>query len=133
MRGFEKYFAHPPYKSKKVLLVDDEKDLGWIMKEIFKEAGHSLVFATSAKEGMEKFKKIRNLDTAIIDLTLGRESGLTFAKKARAINGKVQLVMISAFGSQDVEKKARRIGIHHFLHKPLKAESVLNIINGENG
>ena len=131
MRRLEGYLKYRSLKSKQVLLIDDEEDLGWIMREIFREAGHSLIWATSAREGMAKFKNSRDLDIAIIDLRLGRESGLTFAKKARAINDKVQLIMISALGTEDVEKKARRLGVHHFLHKPLKAERLLDIINRE--
>ena len=59
MRRLERYFKYPPYKSKRVLLVDDEKDLGWIMKDIFREAGHSLISATTAREGIEEFKNSR--------------------------------------------------------------------------
>ncbi len=131
MRQLDRYFKDSPYKSKSVLLVDDEEDLGWIMKEIFREAGHSLICATTAREGIEKFKNSRNLDMAIIDLRLGRESGLTFARKAKAINDKVKLVMISAFRTSDTKTRARRLGIRHFLDKPIRVETLLDIINNE--
>ena len=131
MRRLERYFKNSPYKSKKVLLVDDEEDLGWIMKEIFEEAGHSLILATSAREGMEKFKKSKRLDVAIIDLILGKESGLTFAREAKAINEKVTLIMISASGDPEIKDEARRLGVSRFLDKPLRPERLLDIINRE--
>ena len=123
------YFKYRPFKSKKILLVDDEEDLGWILRKIVQDAGHRLIFASTLTEGMQKFKSSRSLDVVIIDLRLGDESGLTFVKKAKTINGKVKVVMISAFGSPDIEHKARRLGVHHFLHKPLKPERLLDIIN----
>ncbi len=125
----ERYFGYPPATPKRVLLVDDEKDLGLIMKEIFKEAGHKFIFATTAKEGMDKFKRSNNLDIAIVDLRLGKDSGLTFIGKAKVLNDRVKFIMISAFGTSETISRARRLGVHHFLHKPLKQERLLDIIN----
>ena len=126
-----KYFKYGAFKAKNVLLVDDEEDLGWILRKIIQEAGHRLIYASTLKEGMEKFKKSKNLDIAIIDLRLENENGLVFIKKAKMakINTKVKFIMISAFGTPNLKDKARQLGVRHFLDKPLKAERLLNIIN----
>ena len=129
MARLKEYFKYRPFKSKRILLVDDEEDLGWILHKIVHDAGHRLIFAPSLKEGMQKFRNSRSLDVAIIDLRIGNESGLAFIKKAKRINENVKLIMISAFGTLDVENRARRLGVHHFLHKPLKSERLLDIIN----
>lgn len=115
--------------SRNVLLVDDEEDMGWIMKEVFRGAGHSLIFASTAREGMRKFKRSRNLDIAIIDLRLNNESGLKFVKKAKEINKKVKFVMASAFGPADIKTKARRLGVRHFLEKPIRTGRLLEIVD----
>lgn len=118
-------------KSKKILLVDDEKDLGWVMKNMIRDAGHRLLYANSFREGVKKFKTTRNLDIAIVDLRLKDGDGLSFIKKIKGFNGRVRFVMISAFGAADTKAKARRLGISHFLDKPIKIESLLAIINGD--
>lgn len=132
MTGLQEYFKYRPFKSKRILLIDDEEDLGWILRKIMHDAGHRMTFASTFEEGIQKFKNSRNLDVAIIDLRLADKSGLTFVKKAKTVNNKVKLIMISAFGAPDVEHKARRLGVHHFLHKPLKPERLLDIINRES-
>ena len=114
-----------------ILLVDDEKDLGWILRNIFREAGHSLIFASTLKEGLRKFKKSKRLDAAIIDLMLGKESGLAFVRKVRTINAKVPLIMISALSDADIKDEAGRLGVSCFLDKPLKPERLLEIFNSE--
>ena len=126
-----KYFKYGAFKAKNVLLVDDEEDLGWILRKIIQEAGHRFIYASTLKEGMEKFKKSTNLDIAIIDLRLENENGLVFIKKAKMmkINTKVKFIMISAFGTPGLKDKARQLGVRHFLDKPLKAEKLLHIIN----
>lgn len=132
MTRLQEYFKYHPFKSKRILLIDDEEDLGWILRKIIHDAGHRLIFASTLKEGMQKFRNSRSLDMVIVDLRIGDESGLTFIKRAKTINENVSLVMISAFGTSDIESKARRLGVHHFLHKPLRAERLLDIINRES-
>ncbi len=125
----EKHFENRRNKPKSILLVDDELDLGCILQEFFQEAGHRFIFASSIKEGMEKIKKFKKLDLAIVDLKLGNDSGLTFIKKAKAIKDKVRFVMMSAYGDLGIKTEARRLGVSHFLDKPLKPERLLETIN----
>jgi len=126
-----KYFEYGAFKAKNVLLVDDEEDLGWILKKIIREAGHRLIYASTLKEGIGKFKKSKNLDIAIVDLRLENESGLMFIKKVKMMktHKKIKFVMISAFGNSKMRDKARQLGVKHFLDKPLKAEKLLSIIS----
>jgi len=124
-----KYFKHRPYKARKVLLVDDEEDLGWIMRKIMKDAGHRLICASTFNEGMQKFKRIKDLDMALIDLRLHDEDGLAFIRKAKKVNNRVRFTMITAFGNTDVKSRASQIGVTHFLDKPLNTEKVLEIVN----
>jgi len=127
--GLEKHFKYRPYKARKVLLVDDEEDLGWILNKIIRDAGHRLIYASTLTEGIRKLKNSKKLDMAIIDLRLGNDSGLTFIKKAKTINCKVKLTVISAFGTDEIKNKARRLGVRHFLDKPVKPEKLLDIID----
>jgi len=129
MMTLEKHFKYRPLRSKEILLVDDEGDLGWIMKKVARDAGHRLTYASTLKEGLAKFKSARNLDIAIVDLRLENESGLKFIRKAKMTSKKVLFIMISAFGTTPLKTKARRLGIKHFLDKPLKLEKLLDIVN----
>jgi len=123
--------SHPIKVKKKILLVDNEEDIGWILGKIMRDAGHKLIFASTYKDGMRKFKRLKKIDIAIIDLNLDEKDGLTFIEKAKAINNKVKFIMISVFGSPDVKAKARQLGVPHFLDKPFVSERLLEIINSE--
>jgi len=129
MRQLKRYLKTSAFKSKRVLLVDDEEELGWIMREIFEDAGHHLIFTSTYKQGLQEFKKSKKLDMAIIDLRLGEESGLVFVKKAKELNNKVKLIMMSAFGDPDIKNQAKELGVRHFLDKPFRTERLLNIIS----
>jgi len=123
------YFKHRPFKSRKILLVDDEADLGWIMKKIIRDAGHKLIYAPDIKTGIVKLQKIKSLDFVLVDLRIRRESGLLFIKNAKKINSRAKIIMISAFGTHEARKKARQLGANYFLDKPLRPERILDMIN----
>lgn len=129
MTALRDHFKYKPFSSRNILLVDDEKDLGWILRKIIRDAGHRLIYASTLKEGMRKFKNSRRLHIAIIDLRVGNENGLLFVKQARAVNDKVNFMIISAFGTEEIKNKARRLGVRHFLDKPIKPERLLDMIN----
>jgi DNA-binding NtrC family response regulator len=128
--GIERYFKYRPYKSRKILLVDNEEDMGWILQKIIRDAGHRLIFASTFKEGIQKIKRLKTLEMAIIDLRLEEEdNGLTFIREAKTINPKVIFVMISAFEDVDIKNKARELGARHFMDKPINVVRLLDIIN----
>jgi len=119
------------FKSKNILIVDDEKDLGCVLQDMMQEAGHRIIFASTFKEGLDKFRKASDLDTAIVDLRLKDRSGLTFVKEAKAMRDKVNFIMISAFATDELKDEARLRGISHFLDKPLKIEKLLEVVSCE--
>ena len=125
----EEHFKRQVYNSKTVLLVDDEKDLGWILRKVFRDAGHRLLIASTVTEGLRKFKRARKLDLTIVDLRIGKDSGVSFIRKAKALKKDTRFMIITAFGTAAMKTKAKRLGVRYFLDKPLKIETLLNIIN----
>jgi DNA-binding NtrC family response regulator len=117
-------------KLKKILIVDDDKDIEWIFHKILGDKGHKVSCAVTYNEGMRKFKNSKYLDIAIVDFKLSSEkNGLMFIKNARKINNNVKFIMISAFGTPELKKKANELGVCSFLDKPMRIERLLQVIN----
>lgn len=125
----ESCVKYRPFKRKKVLLVDDEKDMGWILGKIVRDAGHYFAFACTWQEALSRLQRGKNIDVVIVDVRLGAVSGLALLQKAKRQNAAVCLVMLTAVEAADVESKARRLGADYFFHKPVKVERLLEILN----
>jgi len=125
----EEHFKRQVYSSKTVLLVDDEKDLGWILRKVFRDAGHRLLVASTVTEGIRKFRRARKLDFTIVDLRVGKDSGISFIRKAKTFKKDAKFMIITAFGTVATKTKAKHLGVRYFLDKPLRIETLLNIIN----
>lgn len=74
-------------KKKKILIVDDDKDFVTVTKAVFETRPYNCSYAYSAKEGLEKIKKVKP-DLIILDIMMedissgfGIMSELRMAKK----------------------------------------------------
>mgnify|MGYP001167832980 FL=1 len=112
-------------KTKKILVVDDEKDIQPLFLQMFRlEIKKKLVefdFAFSGLEALNSLSKAHEKDYILIlsDINMPGMSGLDLLKEIK-LNYKSQKVMIiTAFGDEDNYTKAVEYGANDFLVKPI--------------
>jgi ActR/RegA family two-component response regulator len=62
--------------------------------------------------------------------TAGRSEGLALIAHARAASPDTQIVLLTAYGSAEIEQEARRLGVGAFLHKPQPLAQIASIVRG---
>jgi DNA-binding NtrC family response regulator len=100
-----------------VLLVDDEPLILRALRRILERDGHRVVEAESADEA-ESTLCDPDLDVVLIDLTLGRTSGLQMLDRVKASPLGVEVVMMTGFASIDSAVDCMRRGAFDYLTKP---------------
>jgi DNA-binding NtrC family response regulator len=100
-----------------VLLVDDEPLILRALRRILERDGHRVVEAESAAEA-ESTLCDPDLDVVLIDLTLGRTSGLQMLDRVKASPLGVEVVMMTGFASIDSAVDCMRRGAFDYLTKP---------------
>jgi len=105
----------------KILVVDNDKDMCWLIASILREEGYSV---DNAYDGESAFLKINqhNYEILVLDYKLSGLSGLSILEKARQINPSNETIMISAFGNESVRAKAKELGAYAFLDKPFNID-----------
>ena len=75
---------------KKVLIVEDDKDFLWILRQSFDNQGLSIIYAMDGQEGLAMAQKERP-DLIIVDILLPKMDGISMAReiKAKGINAKI--------------------------------------------
>jgi two-component SAPR family response regulator len=89
----------------KVLILDDDFDLASLVKQILQKYGFKNVFAfTDPLLALEHFK-INQKDYSLIvsDIRMPVMNGFEFVRKARKINPKVKILLMTAFEIDDSE------------------------------
>lgn len=114
---------------KKILLIDDEEDMDWLLKKILNEAGYDVLTATTGKEGIEIFNMVfKEIDVVILDLKLPDMNGWDVLDNIRFSNPLIKVITITAFGTPEARKIAEEKEIYRFVDKPFKVEDMLKIV-----
>jgi DNA-binding NtrC family response regulator len=109
-----------------LLIVDDERNAREGLRRAFSEA-----FETYTAEDVEAAKSVLEneaIDVVLLDLRLGKESGLDLLEFSRNLPTSPVCVMMTAYGSVDNAVEAIKRGAYDYVTKPLdlgKLEIVL--------
>ena len=110
--------------SKRVLIVDDEENIGRSLRMILEREGYAVSVCRSAAE-FRKHPDAYRADAYLLDLKLPDGNGIELLKAIRA-NGSVSpATMISGHGAIADAVEATRAGAFDFLEKPLSRDRVL--------
>ena len=116
----------------RLLVVDDEESICFSMSEYFSLQGYKVDTASEMEEA-EKLLGATNYRVVIQDLRLtmtNSQDGLDMIKLIRAQNPQTRIVVLTAYGSAEVEDEARRCGADAFLRKPKPLSQVAQVVQG---
>lgn len=115
--------------SKKVLIVDDEEILTWIMsKTLSKDKDiYEIILANDGEKAL-KIMKDMPIDLVISDIRMPGLSGLDILEEIGKKYHHTQVVIMTAYGNPDVQKEATEGGCLHYLEKPFKIEELRGLI-----
>jgi len=103
---------------KKVLIIEDEKDLRFFIAKALKEEGIEVIEAFDGEEGIEKAKKEKP-DLILLDLLLPGISGyevLTRIKKDPELET-IPVLILSNLGQREEVEKGLKLGAIDYLIK----------------
>ena len=110
----------------KILIIDDEKDICFLISEILRDENFVTESALNSDEALNKFN-IFNPDLIILDVWLGRSrfDGLELLKEFKKINSIIPIIIISGHGTVDMAVNAIKNGAYDFLEKPFNSDKIL--------
>ena len=102
------------------------------MSEYFSLQGYKVDTASEIEEA-EKLVAATNYKVVIQDLRLtmtNSHDGLDMIKLIRERNPQTRIVILTAYGSAEIEDEARRCGADAFLRKPKPLSQVAQVVQG---
>ena len=112
---------------KKILIIDDEKDIRILLSSILKEEGYSCIVAGTVKEA-ENIIENDSFDLVLLDISLDdkKKDGIYLLKKIKKINKDIPVIMISGHATIQVAVESVKLGAFEFLEKPFNTDRLLN-------
>ncbi|WP_053219264.1 sporulation transcription factor Spo0A [Virgibacillus senegalensis] len=120
----------------KVCLVDDNRELIGLMQEYFDDKEDIEVIGT-AYNGKDCLQMLEELDpdVLVLDIIMPHIDGLAVLGKIKDIEKEKypNVIMLTAFGQEEVTKKAVDLGASYFILKPFDLDSLADQIRQVHG
>lgn len=107
-----------------VLIVDDDKNIRFLMREVF-EMEHYVVFTASNGVEALKIMESEHVDIAIVDIMMPEMNGYEFVQTLRTFKKEMPVLMVSAKQLTEDRKKGYSVGIDDYMTKPIDTEELL--------
>jgi DNA-binding NtrC family response regulator len=131
-RGREQSSKYAEPGSRNLLVVDDEESICFSMSEYFSRHGFKVDTAREMEEA-EGLIKATDYKVIIQDLRLGlarHPDGIDIIKLVHKRNPDTRIVVLTSYGSPEIEAEARRAGADAFLRKPKPLSQVAQVVQG---
>jgi DNA-binding NtrC family response regulator len=110
-----------------ILLVEDKDSLRRVLYLTLENAGYTVTEAADARAALNEIARAPH-KLVLTDLRMPNGSGLDVLKAARAADGEVPVIVMTAFGSIDEAVQAMKDGAHDFLQKPVDSNHLLLLV-----
>jgi DNA-binding response OmpR family regulator len=111
-------------KKRKILLVEDEINLGTILKDFLILKGYEINHQLNGVEGLNAFKQ-DDYNLLILDIMMPKKDGFTLAKEIRKTDKQIPIIFLSAKSLVEDRIKGLKLGADDYLTKPFSSEELL--------
>lgn len=107
-----------------ILIVDDDKNIRYVMKELLQANGYVAFTAKDAESALSLFET-EHIDLAVIDIMMPGINGYELTKEIRDFKGDFPILMVSAKQLPEDRKLGFLAGIDDFMSKPIDPDEFL--------
>lgn len=112
-----------------ILLVDDEKSIVMLMKEVLENKDFQVTTFTDSELALTHFKENYNkYDLVITDQTMPRFTGVELSKAIFKIKPELPIILCSGYSDSVNNEKSKSIGIKAFMTKPINMQDLFSTI-----
>jgi len=107
----------------KILLVEDDINLGDVLRDYLELQDYEVVRAMDGVEGFKIFKS-QQFDLLLLDVMLPRKDGFTLASEIRTLNQQVPIIFLTARGQSEDRVTGFKTGCDDYITKPFSSEEL---------
>ncbi|MCK4311831.1 MAG: sigma-54-dependent Fis family transcriptional regulator [Candidatus Cloacimonetes bacterium] len=111
----------------KILIVDDEDNIRFILSELLEKAGYQTIQAENGNQALVEFENFYP-ELVLLDYKLPDMNGNQILDKMKEINSSVIVIMLTAFGDIKKAVESMKLGAFDYLTKPFNNEEILLVV-----
>lgn len=111
----------------KILIVDDERDVVYAIRQLLTAHRHELREATNGLTGLELFQT-QFFDLIITDLEMTGMDGVSFLHEVRQLDPSIPVIVLTTCSSLRAAVETMGNGAWTYLYKPCESSEVLSAV-----
>lgn len=110
--------------NERILLVEDDPGLGFVMKDNLSAKGYDVTLCTDGEIGLHTFQS-KAFDLCIFDVMLPKKDGISLAAEIRKTNTKIPILFVTAKAMQEDKIDGFSAGGDDYIVKPFSMEELV--------
>jgi two-component system OmpR family response regulator len=120
--------SQPP-PAKKVLVVDDEATVRFLLSRVLTHAGFAVDVATDGESALERIESSEP-DLVVLDLMMPGIDGWGVLERLKADGSTLPVLVVSAHGDTNTENRAIAAGASGYMTKPFALKALVESCKG---
>ena len=112
------------FQGEKILLVEDDQTLNFIVKDNLEQAGYSVISVEDGESAIRAFKSGK-FSLCLLDVMLPKKDGFTVAREIREMDDHVPIIFLTARSMTEDRINGLTIGGDDYITKPFSMEELL--------
>ncbi len=111
----------------KILIAEDNEDNLELLRLRLDKSAHDVFTAVNGKEAVDQFNCL-NPDVIFLDIQMPEKNGLQVLEEIRRMDDTCTVIMMTAFGSENIAVQSLKLGANDYLTKPIDYREILKVL-----
>ncbi len=111
----------------RIMIIEDDEEMRSLLKEFFEEEGFETDSVSNGVDALRKLSK-DHFDLVITDIRMPGLTGLDILPGIRKFQPEASIIVITAFGSEEVYRRSLEKGAAGYLEKPIHIDKLKALI-----
>lgn len=112
----------------RILIVDDQLGIRLLLNEVFQKEGYEIYQAANGIMALEVADRY-SPDLVLLDMKIPGMDGMKVLKRLKDMNSSITVIMMTAYGDQEMINEAKRLGARTHITKPFDIGELANTVN----
>jgi DNA-binding response OmpR family regulator len=108
----------------RILLVEDDQNIGAVTKKRLEEAGYDVVHSIDGQAAWEQFQ-VRSFDICLLDVMMPKKDGLQLAQQIRELNDLVPILFLTSKNEKEDRIAGLQTGADDYISKPFSMQELI--------
>ena len=112
----------------RILIIEDDEEMKSLLKDILEEEGYKTESVSNGSEGLQELAK-EPFDLVITDIRMPGLTGLDILPIIKKLQPHASVIVITAFGNEEVYRRSFEKGAAGYLEKPIHMDKLKTLVH----